>query len=600
MLAGPGSGKTRALVHRIAYLIRVRRENPHGILALAYNRHAALEIRRRLGDLIGDDARGVMVLTCHALAMRLVGASFTGRANRLDDIDFRGILQQAVSLLRGEGLPPEEADEYRTRLLANFRWILVDEYQDIGPDEYALISALAGRALSDEDEKLSLFAVGDDDQNIYAFNGSSVEFIRRFEADYGARPAFLTANYRSTNHIIQAANAVIEPATHRMKSGHPIHVDRMRARRSPGGAWAQVDPVAQGRVQILPAGDNPITQAQTVIAELKRLAGLAPDWNWSTCAVIARDWRYLDPVRSLCELEGIPVQMANEDFSGIWHLRETQSLVNWLRDRDSRLIASADLKEWLLIQSHGPWMELLSEAIEEYDLETGGGENSVDHFIEWLAEWGRDARRRQRGLLLLTAHRAKGLEFDHVVVLAGGWDRVGRGEDPDAPRRLYYVAMTRARQTLTLASLPGPHRLQDALKDASFVLHRRPPDSLPAAPPELTRLYRRLSLRDVFLSFAGYRRPGDPAHRAIASLSPGDQLQVRAGQNRWELLDRKGTVVAQLAAGFEVPDGFRCRFATVLAIVTWSREKSEPEYQDGLRCDEWEVVAPELVFEPEP
>ena len=116
--------------------------------------------------------------------------------------------------------------------------------------------------------------------------------------------------------------------------------------------------------------------------------------------------------------------------------------------------------------------------------------------------------------------------------------------------------------------------------------------------PDLARLYRRLSLRDVFLSFAGYRRPGDPVHRAIASLSPSDHLQVRAGPNRWELLDRKGTVVGQLAAGFEVPDGFRCKFATVLAIVTWSREKSEQQYQDGLRCDEWEVVVPELVFEP--
>ena len=73
VLAGPGSGKTRVLVHRIAYLIRVRRENPWSILALAYNRHAAVEIRRRLEELIGDDARGVIVLTCHALAMRLVG-----------------------------------------------------------------------------------------------------------------------------------------------------------------------------------------------------------------------------------------------------------------------------------------------------------------------------------------------------------------------------------------------------------------------------------------------------------------------------------------------------------------------------------------------
>ena len=132
------------------------------------------------------------------------------------------------------------------------------------------------------------------------------------------------------------------------------------------------------------------------------------------------------------------------------------------------------------------------------------------------------------------------------------------------------------------------------------MLHRQPPDTLPSAAPDLARLYRRLSLRDVFLSFAGYRPPGDPVHRAIASLSPGDILQVRAGQNRLELLDGKGTVVGQLAASFEVPNGFRCKFATVLAIVAWSREKSEPDFQHGLLCDNWEVVVPELVFEPEP
>ena len=94
----------------------------------------------------------------------------------------------------------------------------MDEYQDIGPDQYALISALAGRTIPEADDKLSLFAVGDDDQNIYAFNGSSVEFIRRFETDYGAKPDYLTDNYRSTKNIIAAANAVIEPARHRMKT----------------------------------------------------------------------------------------------------------------------------------------------------------------------------------------------------------------------------------------------------------------------------------------------------------------------------------------------------------------------------------------------
>ena len=581
VLAGPGSGKTRVLVHRIAYLIRAKRENPRAILTLAYNRHAAVEIRRRLAELIGDDARGVMVFTCHALAMRLVGASFQGRANRMDDEGFREILRDAAA-----------------RLLAGFRWILVDEYQDIGPDHYELISALAGRTLSDEDDKLSLFAVGDDDQNIYAFNGSSVEFIRRFEADYGARPTFLTDNYRSTAHIITATNTLIESARQRMKSGHPIGVNRARAKEPPGGAWTKLDPVARGQVQILSVGDDVIAQAQAVVAELKRLSNLTKDWDWSKCAVIAREWSYLDPVRSLCEREEIPVQMANEDTLNVWHLRETCGLLNWLRSRDSRLVESADLNNWGNNQPSNPWSELLQQGITEYTLETSGAETPANHFIEWLAEWGRDVRRRQRGLLLLTAHRAKGLEFDHVVVLDGGWNRVDRGEDVDASRRLYYVAITRARHTLALARFPGSHPLQDALRGNPSVLSRGPVE-LPPAPPELGRRYKRLNLGDVFLSFAGYKRPRDPVHRAIAALSPGDPLQVQVGSNRWELLDRNGLIVGKLASGFNGLDNMRCTRAKVWAIVGWNRERSEPQYRGNLLCDSWEVVVPELVFEPD-
>ena len=290
--------------------------------------------------------------------------------------------------------------------------------------------------------------------------------------------------------------------------------------------------------------------------------------------------------------------MANEDFSGLWHLRETQALVKWLRSRGSRLVKSEELKDRLNAQSPGVWVDLLSEAVAEYAAETGGAETPVDSFIEWLAEWARDYRRRQHGLFLLTAHRAKGLEFDHVVVLDGNWDRAGRGEDPDAPRRLYYVAMTRARHTLTLARIPGPHGIQDALEDVPSVLRREAPVGLPKAPPEMARRYRRLSLRDVFLSYAGYRRAGHPVHRAIAALAPGNPLRVRTKGKRWQLLDRNGVVVGQLAGGFEPPEGTRCVSASVLAVATWSRDRSDPEYQEGLRCDEWEVVVPELVFEP--
>ena len=775
VLAGPGSGKTRVLVHRIAWLLRVRRENPRGIIALAYNRHAAAEIRRRLRDLVGDDARGVTILTCHGLAMRLVGASFSGRAGRLDDGAFNDVLRQATALLRGEGgeLPPDEANEHRARLLASFRWLLVDEYQDIGPEQYALISALAGRTLADEDDRLSLFAVGDDDQNVYAFAGASVEFIRRFEADYRARPAFLTDNYRSTAHIVAAANAAIEPAGERMKNGHPIHIDRARTRAPPGGDWEALDPVARGRVQILPSRRDPIAQAEMAMAELQRLSTLAPDWNWSACAVIAREWKYLEPVRAWCEMHGVPVQMGNEETPSFWRLRETRALLDWLRGRGTGVVNAAELREWLAgqgldpdrsrgresgtvngsaprkrvsdqgldldrsrergsgtvdgvpsrdtplpgsqqasgsdfagseslapLSSFGPqaspsnpWIELLGEAVEEHALESGGADTPVDHFTEWLAEWGREVRRRQRGLLLLSAHRAKGLEFDHVVILDGGWEGAGSGEDTDTPRRLYYVAMTRARQTLALmrfepgllrpgthprrtaappyrvrprrSSLSGavpPNRVAEppppAYRAGAHPIEDVPPDDpavlqralieLPPAAPALDSRYRQLRLRDVDLGFAGRYGARHPVHRAIAALAPGDPLEMRITETppprpaasrdepppdrtpkarataaghlrqpvsrgrplpddprevhpaprRWELLNRNGDVVGRLTGGFDPPPGTRCRFATVLAIVGWGREASEPQYHHHVKCDTWEVVVPELVFGP--
>ena len=234
------------------------------------------------------------------------------------------------------------------------------------------------------------------------FNGSSVEFIRRFEADYGAKPALpdrqlpLHCSYHRGRQCGDRAG----PAEDEGRASDP---------RRPGAGEGSArrcldtdkDPVA-GRSSpgTLPVGDTPISQAQAAIAELKRLARLNSDWSWSDCAVVAREWRYLDPVRSLCDLEEIPVQMANEEFSGVWHLRETQSLVNRLRGGDSRLVKTENLNDWLIRQRSNPWTELLQEAVTEYALETSGAETLVDHFIEWLAEWGRDVRRRQRGLLL--------------------------------------------------------------------------------------------------------------------------------------------------------------------------------------------------------
>jgi ATP-dependent DNA helicase RecQ len=593
VLAGPGSGKTRVLVHRIAYLVRARRENPRGIIALSYNRHAAVDIRRRLSNLIGDDAKGVTVMTCHALAMRLVGASFAGRA-ATDDDAFRELLQQAIALLKGDGLPPEEADAQREQLLGGFRWILVDEYQDIGPEQYELISALAGRTLQDEEGRLSLLAVGDDDQNIYAFNGASVEFIRRFEAEYSASATYLTENYRSTAHIINAANLLIEPARARMKSQHPIAIDRGRAKLPAGGVWESRDPVSQGRVQILPAGRDMYSQAVAAMAELERLASLDPLWDWCRVAVIGREWKYLEPLRSYCELHGIPVQMADEEAPSFWRLRETQRFVHWLRERS--LVGNTQITGWFASQPTGPWWELLRMATDEYALETGGAELPAAHLIEWLAEWGREVRRKQKGLLLLTAHRAKGLEFDHVVVLDGGWGHSGENEDEDAPRRLLYVAMTRARDTLALARMDHGHSLVDAMPD-SHSLIRRQSSPQPVNDQRLLRRYSRLTAGQVDLGYAGRYAPAHAVHDAISRLHPGDTINLVQDGERWMLMNMAGQVVGRTASRFKPPQGYSVARAEVAAIIIRNKDETSPEYVASVKCDVWEVVLPELMFE---
>jgi ATP-dependent DNA helicase RecQ len=597
VLAGPGSGKTRVLVHRIAYLVRVRRENPRGILALAYNRHAAVEIRERLTALIGEDARRVTVLTCHSMAMRLTGHCFTGKRAQLSEESFREIIRQAAALVRGEGLPPDEADDQRERLLEGYRWILVDEYQDIEAEQYELIGAIAGIRREDEQGRLSLFAVGDDDQNIYSFAGASVEFIRRFENDYAAKPAYLTDNYRSTANIITAANQVIEPAHSRMKEHHPIRIDRRRESEPPGGFLSKWDAVANGSVQVLSVGDGYEQQAIGVITELQRLAALVPGWNWANAAVIGRSWRELSPVRNYCEMHGIPVQSAADDLGNLWRYRETQSLVEELRGSDRKLIDADELRELLSDRGAGPYWTALRESIEDYNLDTGGREQPLDHFIEWLVDWCRNVHHRQTGLLLLSAHRAKGLEFDHVAVIDGDWLRVGRGEDPDAPRRLYYVAMTRARQSLLLARMDRHAHMVDAIARTPGLVFRQS-EQPRSIPPELFRLHERVELSNVDLGFAGRFAAGKKVHRSIEQLRPGDPLKLRQQDGKWELLDRTGDLVGRMAKAFKPRPDMRCLEARVAAVITRLKEDSSPEYQQHFQCQKWEVVVPQFILEP--
>lgn len=590
VIAGPGSGKTRVLVHRIAYLLRMRREEARGILVLTYNRHAAAEIRLRLRHLVGDDANGVTISTCHALAMRLVGASFAGAG--ADEGAFKKVVMEAVTLLNADGLSKAEAEAQREALIQGYRWILVDEYQDIGPEEYALIAAVAGRSLEDSDLRLSLFAVGDDDQNIYSFRGASIEFIRKFEEDYRAKPKLLTENYRSTRHIIEAGNAVIAPAKERMKRGHDIVVNADRRMEIAGGHMAAQDGIAQGRVQVLQCPRGGMPQAIGAIDELVRLSRLDPDWNWSRTAVIARNWKWLEPVRSYAENLGLPVEMANEDLPNIWRLREMQALVSALRTTPTKLFGIADILNLLNQQPHNQWVDLIAEGVAALAREIGKKPMPVPDLIEWLAEWSRDTRGEQRGLLLLTAHRAKGLEFDHVVILDGGWDALSKDEDADAPRRLFYVSMTRARQTCAVMTW-GQHPF--LLQPLESVLYRKVTVEPHTIQPE-AKHYEMPALKSVDLSYAGRLGARNETLAAISEVQVGSKIYLSRNGNKWWIKDSKNRVLGCMAKGWQPPQGAIFAEGHVGAVIRWRKLDNAESYRKNIKRDVWEVVLPEMVF----
>ena len=612
VLAGPGSGKTRVLVHRIAYLVRVRRENPRSILALTYNRHAAVEARRRLDALIGGDARGVNVLTCHALAMRILGISFAETASDPDEETFNSILRNAAQLLQSDGT---NGFLTREQLLGSLNWILVDEYQDIGEPEYELIAALAGKTLAEDDARLNLFAVGDDDQNIYAWKGASVEYIRRFCREYQAKEEYLVENYRSSGHIIDAANRCIEPASERLKRNQHLRVDYHRRGDPPGGAWSSRDGVARGRVQILRLKGGQLSQAVAAVEELVRFSEGDPGWDWSRCAIIARNWVDLDPARSACMVRGIPVQSAREELSSFWRARETQSFLRAMDVSDSTTITTRQIRDYRADLPGNPWAELLAQALDELLLEEGTATVlPIAYVRSWLGEWSRGVRRRQQGLLLTSAHRAKGLEFDHVVILDGKWMVTGDKEDAETPRRLYYVSMTRARETLSLMRLEDAdvhnsrdqplranHReranaLLQPLGRIPSVLERHVPTP-DIADPGLDVRIMDCTMADVVLSFAGWRASNSEVHRVVAAVAPGDPVSLLHENGQWKVFDRQGRQVGRMARRWSLPDGMTIVQAVVQGVFTrWARDAADEEHRQWLRSDTWEVVVPQITL----
>ncbi|MGH8589576.1 MAG: 3'-5' exonuclease, partial [Gammaproteobacteria bacterium] len=356
-------------------------------------------------------------------------------------------------------------------------------------------------------------AVGDDDQNIYAFRKTSVGFIRRFTEDYHAEPVYLVENYRSTQHIISAANEIIAPAPGRMKIDHPIRIDHARLRDPPGGRWETLDELTRGQVHLFRVPGDRNLQAQLALREIERLRALDGEADWSDFAVLGRTHETLEPIRAYCELHGIPYRTGERAGLSAIKTREGHALLGALRRRSGRLIPVRALFRWIAAHARAdprnPWWEDLMACAVDLDLAVGDVRVPALEAIEWFyGSAGIRARQAPGHLNVLTAHGVKGREFKHVVVLdAGDWKGGGAEE-----RRLLYVAMTRAKETLSLFQSRGNPFLC-ALGDSEAV-RTVEPKVLPLPSAALDRIHRELTPRDVDLGFAGRRAAEHPVHAA--------------------------------------------------------------------------------------
>lgn len=628
ILAGPGAGKTRTIVHRVAWLLRETSVRAEEILVLTFNRSAAAEIHRRLWALVGADAAGVTIQTLHALAMRLTGTSYSVAQEHGESLDFDQLIPRATVLLTQADQETDAADGsgtiLRDRLLAGLRYLFVDEYQDLNGDHYALISAIAGKSIRNEHDRLAIMVVGDDDQNIYAFNGTSTEYIRRFEQDYHAKRHLLIENYRSTRNIIEAANDLIAPVRDRMKTDVPIRINHARKDQPPGGPYQQLDPICHGKLHLLQLPADPALSAQHTLAEIDRLRTLDPERPyWSRFAVIARDWETLAPLATLCRLNGIPVRLLADDRTApkLHTTREGAALLALLQNQYRRtpkhriLLRPSTLSRWFRRRYHTdvqhfiphPQRAVLAHFIAETESAAPEADRPIHRLIEALYDFGSGIRLGQPAphgpMALMTAHRAKGQEFDHVILLDGGKWRTANDDE----RRLYYVAMTRARQTLTLCQNEhSRHAFLHPLLPHALCTRREGGDP----DPRLNVRFHPVSLSDVILSWPAFANQ-NKARQAIARLEPGDPLTLlppSATSKNWTLCNANGQHVGKMSKNFTPPDGDiqEVRVASILHLhadrLPPLDVPSSTSFQENtpptLEIREWELIIPEILYRP--
>ncbi|MDR2017417.1 MAG: UvrD-helicase domain-containing protein [Syntrophobacterales bacterium] len=490
--AGPGTGKTLTIVRRIAYLVD-HGVRPEEIIAVTFTNRAAREMRERVDEFMGSRASGMFIGTFHLLGLRIIkenlknGMAVCDRRRQIDILEplsggRRRAEQMAEAISRIKSLMEEPQDmevsklckayddELRRQSLYDFddliriplailddeavaaqykkvfRYVMVDEYQDINQAQHRLT-----RRLTDGDSNIC--AVGDPDQAIYAFRGADMKNFLNFETDFpGASMITLTRNYRSSKTILDAASGVIRHNRERPAK----NIEAIRARGM--------------EITVISAPDER-REAEIIVKEIEsRMGGTSHydlmkrtddfDCSDGSCgfldfAVIFRTNSQVKVLEEAFFESGMPYRVVRGEASaGIKQVAEA------LKERADESLSVLDIHDFViaLCEEKDVTEDDLAFLCQiTYAYGSLPASEAIDAVLNELVllSTGDGYDSRAQAITLMTMHAAKGLEFK-VVFIAGVEDGlipfgiVAEKTEIEEERRLFYVGMTRAKDELLL------------------------------------------------------------------------------------------------------------------------------------------------------
>ena len=396
--AGPGSGKTRVLVHKLASLLLLEDVKHEQLLMLTFSRAAATEFKKRLIDLVGNVAHYVEIKTFHSYSFDLIG-----KQGSLDEA--KDVVRHAAEMIeKGEVEPSKIAKSV----------LVIDEAQDMGQDDFRLVQALMR-----QNEEMRMIAVGDDDQNIYAFRGSDSRYMQSLVSQEGAKLYEMTDNYRSAKAIVNCANRFVQRIPNRMKHA-PIQSatgeeGKVMTLKSLQNAEIKV----QGGTAILTHTNEETMQVAYELEQRGLHATVAQSMGGFRFGNLA-EVRYF--IKQLGENKEVTI-----------------SKKNWQEAKKCTFETYASSTCLGVMRHFFADFEAIHKEYYRSDLREFVFESNIEDFIA----------SDDKSVFVSTIHKAKGREFDTVYLMSSVPD--GRQVED---MRAYYVGLTRAKRNLYLITNP--------------------------------------------------------------------------------------------------------------------------------------------------